>query len=875
MISKMIRKIFLLPLFLTCFLLLLIPPVRANNGEVIVSNIAMISPTIDGSLVDEWEDAHHNLITLVGVGEITPVDIFVKNDGGSLYLALRIPDSSMNDLLVLRFQGEEGPWDAKMSQASQEPWDMYWDGDSWEFDSSMIDVLVEWGWHTDHWIVEWKIPLKSSDLHDMRVNAGETIKLGIQYGDTSSYIYPSQYNSEDPNTWATLDTTPALTKLPSLSSQVVGITPVIDGILETGWKEAYHHEIALHGSDNTTLISIQVYIMNNKDFLYFGFWIPDITPSPGDVLSLLFDQGVAGNDYDGVLTVNNEDGKSWSNAQSFQDFFYTGIEWSVDFTAGGTVDGRASGAWSDDHWEIEFEVPLSSGDPFDLDITTGNIVGLFIQYREEESSLLYSYPQGVDANKAWSWCDLLTPLYVEIDHSYVRETRIDVDTVQTTVFHATWANNGSDVTNGRLYINGTESITNGTGWAIISDYSSIVQKKTWYVSAVNCTGITLYLQTTENPIIIWDRVHLTLNGHANRIDVGSEIAIDFVGEYEFDGSLFEGSIVLNDTTTQVNVGKFAYTVDEITDPKYGLTAFISNSVEYIFDRVNVLLSVDDSRIDLATNATISWLGVYEYDDTLFLGSMTLNDTQTSYTTVDCRGYRVGSIVDPSYGLTVFTSNSIAVIFDEIHITLSIASTRISVGTNASIHWMGVYAYDNSSFSGSITLNSTQTLYQTIGKRGFSVHSVSDSIYNLTHYTSNAIFCIWDQIKIIEGGVTWYTIWYKAVTEYDGNAIDVLKGTLYANGNPMAWSNDRNRWEYTVWLPIEVKITDVDYFESELMLINDTVGALVVPIWMQWWFLSTISTTIVLVLVLYFLIIYPQKKKNQLPKPPSTENPPTV
>jgi hypothetical protein len=123
-------------------------------------------------------------------------------------------------------------------------------------------------------------------------------------------------------------------------------------------------------------------------------------------------------------------------------------------------------------------------------------------------------------------------------------------------------------------------------------------------------------------------------------------------------------------------------------------------------------------------------------------------------------------------------------------------------------------------------------------------------------------------------VTWYTVWFKAVTEYDGEAIDVLRGTLYANGHPMAWSNDRNRWEYTVWLPIEVKITAVDYFEGELMVINDTVGALIVPIWMQWWFLSTISTAIVLVLVLYFLKIYPQKKRTQLSKPVSTEDQPT-
>ena len=80
MISKMNRKIILLTLFLSCFLLFMIPPVRANNGEVLSSNEATISPTIDGFLDDEWNDSYHNLITLVGVEDISPVDLYIKND---------------------------------------------------------------------------------------------------------------------------------------------------------------------------------------------------------------------------------------------------------------------------------------------------------------------------------------------------------------------------------------------------------------------------------------------------------------------------------------------------------------------------------------------------------------------------------------------------------------------------------------------------------------------------------------------------------------------------------------------------------------------------------------------------------------------------
>ena len=818
MISKNYRKIILLTLFLSYSLLFLIPTVIANNGEVLISNEVANSSIIDGSLDGEWVDAFHNIITLSGVEEITPVDVYVKNDLNSLYIAFRIPDPSKSNLLVLRFGNEQEPLDAKNSRSDLDPGDMFWNGDGWENDTSTIDVLAVWGWYTDHWIVEWKIPLNSGDPDDMNFTAGETIKMGVRYGNTAFYTYLSNYNDVDSSTWPDLVTSTALSRLPLVSSNVAKVIPTIDGILGNDWNEANHQEITLHGSDNSSLSSVQVYIMNDRVSLYIGFWIPDYTQSTGDILSLFFDQGVEGNNYDRELTVNNEDGKSWNGAQLIQDLFYNGSEWSSDLNYGGTLDGRAYGSWISNHWEIEFEIPLSSGDALDLDITPGNTIGFHIQYREEENDSLYFFPQGADAKNTWTWCDLLTPVYVEIDNLYVRDERVDLNTFQTIGLHAIWANNGSDINSGLLYINGTEFITNETGWVIFTDYSSIVQKKTWSVSAVNCNGITKYLQNILNPTIIWDRLQFNLNvvddrinvysfaqilpsgtyeydgaifsgstslndtytndivgkyGYRvsqiidtqyglslfntnevsvifdkvnitltlldDRIDVGSAAAIDFIGIYEYDASSFEGTIFLNDSMTQMNVGQYSYEVAGITDLNYGLNVFNSNNVLCIFDRINIHLFVENSRIDVETNATLSWSGVYEYDDTLFSGSITFNDTQTSYSTVGNHVYRVESIVDQSYELTAFTSNSISVIFDKIIITLSIPNNRIYVGTNATINWTGVYAYDSSLFNGSITLNSTQTLSQTIEKRGYTLLSINDPTYGLTRYTSKYHF----------------------------------------------------------------------------------------------------------------------------------------
>jgi len=179
-------------------------------------------------------------------------------------------------------------------------------------------------------------------------------------------------------------------------------------------------------------------------------------------------------------------------------------------------------------------------------------------------------------------------LYVKIDKGYVSDERVDVGNIQTVGFHAIWANTGSNVNGGHIFINGTEYITNGTGWVTFTDLSSTVQKKTWLVTDVNCNGITTYMQTVANQSIIWDRVNITLSIADTKIDVKSNAIINWTGVYEYDMSIFRGSITLNSTQTLHNsVGKRGYTVLLIEDPGYGLTLQTSNDIYCIWDTSEV------------------------------------------------------------------------------------------------------------------------------------------------------------------------------------------------------------------------------------------------------------------------------------------------
>ena len=250
--------------------------------------------------------------------------------------------------------------------------------------------------------------------------------------------------------------------------------------------------------------------------------------------------------------------------------------------------------------------------------------------------------------------------------------------------------------------------------------------------------------------IIVDRVDITLSVADDRINVGDTASISATGTYAYDGTTWSGTYTLNDTTTKSTVGKYAYTVSSITDNNYGLTAFTSNTVEVIFDKITITLSVTDNRIDVGSTADWSYTATYQYDgaDATSYVSVTLNDTATK-NTVGKYGYTTSSISDSQYGITVFDSNSFSVIFDRVNInSFTVADDRINVGSTAQFSVSGVYEYDNAAWSGTYTLNDTATK-NAVGKYGYRIASITDNNYGLTAFTQTApdVSVIFDKLSI--------------------------------------------------------------------------------------------------------------------------------
>jgi hypothetical protein len=255
---------------------------------------------------------------------------------------------------------------------------------------------------------------------------------------------------------------------------------------------------------------------------------------------------------------------------------------------------------------------------------------------------------------------------IYIDQFFVSDSRCNVGSMQTVRCHAVYAKNGSSVTEGTIWVNGTEYSINSTGWCAFDVTSSSVGKNTWTVTGVSCYGAQYYEVTAPSPYIIFDKVNIVLTVNDTRIDVGSEASINWTGVYAYDGAAFLGSIALNDTSTKSQVGIYKFTCASISDPQHGITAFDSNEVYCIWDRIKISNGgVTHSSTNITQEETVWFTIEYEYDGSEpFSGEVYINNTLATYSTLNDRWeynhtlfspetitFSVSEIVDNLYELT--------------------------------------------------------------------------------------------------------------------------------------------------------------------------------------------------------------------------------
>lgn len=201
----------------------------------------------------------------------------------------------------------------------------------------------------------------------------------------------------------------------------------------------------------------------------------------------------------------------------------------------------------------------------------------------------------------WGEEESLLP-YIVVDQAVVSSERTDVGSAQSVGFHISWHNNSNAA--GEVFVNGTKHFTNGSGWLFFDEVSPTVERKNWSVTGVNCSGITLFIQTALNPSIVWDRIKIVEGGATTEsIVVGETVTIWYRAIYEFDEATFSGAmgdLYLNGTQIVWSPSHVRWELNH-TASIHGLRVF---AVTKVFDS-----SYDLSVIEDAVGAqTITILG---------------------------------------------------------------------------------------------------------------------------------------------------------------------------------------------------------------------------------------------------------------------------
>jgi hypothetical protein len=219
------------------FLLLLLPSIYFTNAQdstaALFSNDTIVTPKIDGNMIEaEWNDSYKNVIGLNGLNSINSCEVYIKNDNEYLYIAFKVIDPKHSNLIILSFADNYGNLVSKHMRWDLGSWELYWDGSQWVY-NQLTSVVSEWAYYDPIQIVEWKIPLKSGNLHDLVINPGDSIRLGIRYGLGDASSYPIGYKYMNSNTWASLKLVEAsIIKNGGFEGLVIGAPYTI-----TGWEE--------------------------------------------------------------------------------------------------------------------------------------------------------------------------------------------------------------------------------------------------------------------------------------------------------------------------------------------------------------------------------------------------------------------------------------------------------------------------------------------------------------------------------------------------------------------------------------------------------------------------------------------------------------
>jgi hypothetical protein len=480
-----------------------------------------------------------------------------------------------------------------------------------------------------------------------------------------------------------------------------------------------------------------------------------------------------------------------------------------------------------------------------------------------------------------SWGSEETSDSVIIDKAFVSDERADLSSIQTIGFHAKW-NNGSDVVGGSIYVNGTNYVTNSTGWINVKaaarieasdNFTIIALPDTQFYSAShpeifdsqtqwvvnNAQSMNIVFVTHEGDIVD-DYSSLSQWNNANnsmsKLDAGNVSYGVLPGNHDgsplylsnfnkffnysrFNGKSWYGGAYQNENANNFELfhgGQDDYLIFHFQyDPSDQVLTWANSTLQNYPNRQVIVtthsyLNLNGSRTDIGNRIWQNF--VAPHADQIFLVLCGHNHGETQRTDI-INGHTVYQIMADYQDRTNGGNGWLRIL--EFHPV----EDKIYVRTYSP--YLNNYETDTDS-QFTLDYNMTWVPSSIVEKVTWIVTGVNCSgVTTYSQIVQNPSI-IWDRIKIGDGGISKgsvmlgekVTVWFKALYEYDNDIFDGANGVLYLNGFPMLWSTTNNQWQYDYTATtIGTKmftISEVSDTSYDLTVINDNIGAQTLDVW---------------------------------------------
>ncbi|MEJ2272925.1 MAG: hypothetical protein P8X91_10770, partial [Candidatus Bathyarchaeota archaeon] len=202
----------------------------------------------------------------------------------------------------------------------------------------------------------------------------------------------------------------------------------------------------------------------------------------------------------------------------------------------------------------------------------------------------YHTPQNKPAQELITQWYSQTRQVAVIDQIFTTSEKCFINQVQTVGFHASWDQDGSDITNAIIEVNGTKFTTNSTGWISFCVSFDTAGKRSWVVTDFQHSNADGNLVAADIPSIVWDSVSVNVEVFSESFGV-SKVVVKINRSYDQTAVIGAKTYVNGELCEEIESGVYVIKI-ESWNPFQQITVQTDlielNDKTWIFSSINIM-----------------------------------------------------------------------------------------------------------------------------------------------------------------------------------------------------------------------------------------------------------------------------------------------